>query len=760
MTRAGRLSSVVSFLAVLLSGVSAMGQGYQVSDVYDFETYSAAMTPTLQGADGNLYGTASYGEDGSYIYKVTPLGVGSAVYTFPTIGGVNATLSSLIFGTDGNFYGTTANGGANSAGSLYKVTASGTYTLLHSFSTSDGSYPQGLVQGQDGKLYGTTTEGTSGNFGAFYSYDLISSTYTELYGFTYPLTQGPVAGPLVQGTDGNFYGAVGDGNNGSGGIFKISPAGVYKSLFEGGPQYNFSTWSPLVEGPDGYFYGWVSDTDGDGLTAIYKINSSGVGGLVHEFPAGAVPPASFGGAAPLTLGSDGKLYGAYYAVPQYEQGELFFFSLTTDGKLQQELAFTPGYGPNYTALTQGTDGSFYTADTAGSFSSIYRFGNALGTAPILAGPVNVSVTPSVIAPGESATLTWSVSNAFGQSANLCFGSGAWSGVQLSSGSMTVSPAAGNYSYGLTCGGVESGFAGLTVGGNRASSETTLLAAPSSVMVGGALQVIATVNSSSGSGPSPTGNVTFTANGATLFNYPVTTNAADATFSTATLAPGSYLIGATYNGDSNYQGSSAKTQPAVQVQGTPTLTMTATPNPVGQGYPLKLGVIVPAVNNGPTPTGTVVLSVNGMTLGTYPLQGGKILVTTKTSTTEIGYDSALATYNGDANYLTAQGNVQFTVIPNASVALTVSPNPLVAGQSATLLANVSESSDQVPPTGTVTFNIPGFAIGTAKVSNGSAVLSASSAGVPPGTYPVTATYNGDMNNGPATSPPVSVKITAK
>src|SRR5580658_3077155 len=81
----------------------------------------------------------------------------------------------LIQATDGNFYGTTDAGGANSnsactayeysgCGAVFKVTPSGTLTTLYSFCSqencTDGYIPIGpLVQGSDGNFYGTTVGG-------------------------------------------------------------------------------------------------------------------------------------------------------------------------------------------------------------------------------------------------------------------------------------------------------------------------------------------------------------------------------------------------------------------------------------------------------------------------------------------------------------------------------------------------------------------------------------------------------------------------
>lgn len=62
-------------------------------------------------------------------------------------------------------------------------------------------------------------------------------------------------------------------------------------------------------------------------------------------------------------------------------------------------------------------------------------GSSSGTTPAqpaLPAFINISVSPSAVSPGQSATLTWTSGNI-----SSCTGSGAWSGTQPGSGSMTV-----------------------------------------------------------------------------------------------------------------------------------------------------------------------------------------------------------------------------------------------------------------------------------------------------------------------------------
>jgi len=286
----------------------------------------------------------------------------------------------------------------------------------------------------------------------------------------------------------------------------------------------------------------------------------------------------------------------------------------------------------------------------------------------------------------------------------------------------------------------------------------VLATPSSVYMGASVTLIATVNSTNGSGPAPTGTVTFLVNGIPLLNYPLSNNAASVTFSTATLPPGQLSITAQYNGDANYFASSSQPAP-LALTATPTVQMTATPSTVGQGQPLLFTVTVPPVNGGPLPTGSITLSNNYVKVGTFPLSGGKM--SKSVTATGVGNDQAMATYSGDANYLTAQASVSYTVLPAAAVTLAVSPSSLIQGQSATLLATVTSTGYGPTPTGTVTFHIPGHVIATSTLnSNGAASVTASTSTVPPGTYLVSATYSGDSSDGPATSQPVTVVVQSQ
>jgi uncharacterized repeat protein (TIGR03803 family) len=173
----------------------------------------------------------------------------------------------VSLGTDGNFYGTTAGGGTNAppegAGTVFKITPAGKLTVLYNFCSqpgcADGQSPTSpLVQGTDGNFYGTTFQGGANGFGEAFKITM-GGTLTVLHSMN-GTSDGydPFAGNagLVQATDGNFYGAnTAGGSLGYGTLYRITPKGTFTVL------YNFdgtTGWNPYVtpfQHTNGVIYG-------------------------------------------------------------------------------------------------------------------------------------------------------------------------------------------------------------------------------------------------------------------------------------------------------------------------------------------------------------------------------------------------------------------------------------------------------------------------------------------------------------------------
>src|SRR4029077_8697135 len=106
--------------------------------------------PPVQASDGRFYGTTVGGQSAKgSIFRLTSDGSGGVAFeTLHEFSGPDGASpqSGLVEASDGAFYGTTATGGATGWGTVFKITAAGVLTTLHSFHNSDGGVPvAGLI---------------------------------------------------------------------------------------------------------------------------------------------------------------------------------------------------------------------------------------------------------------------------------------------------------------------------------------------------------------------------------------------------------------------------------------------------------------------------------------------------------------------------------------------------------------------------------------------------------------------------------------
>ena len=238
--------------------------------------------------DGNFYGTTSAG--GSYgdgtVFKITPAGVLTTLYNFGTDGGFPQ--AGLVQASDGNFYGTTKWGGAHGSGIVFRITPAGTFTDLYAFCSQagcvDGGLPSGaLMQANDGNLYGTTESSGAGNAGTIFRITL-GGTFTTMHAFGGDEGGLPVSG-LIQGTDGNLYGTTPWGGDGSGAVFKMTLSGSVTALhgFAGYPTDGASPEAPLIQATDGNFYGTTSMGGAHDDGTVFQITLAGALTTLYSF---------------------------------------------------------------------------------------------------------------------------------------------------------------------------------------------------------------------------------------------------------------------------------------------------------------------------------------------------------------------------------------------------------------------------------------------------------------------------------------------
>lgn len=324
----------------------------------------------IQGSDGNFYGmTPRFGTyNKGTVFKITPDGVETILHSFadgPSDGAYP--YGSLIQGSDGNFYGTTYNGGSGGTGTVFKITTDGTETVLYSFGgANDGLGPYGsLIQATDGNFYGVTAGGGNQGYNGTVFKITPSGTETVLYAFTGTPNDGVnPQSSLIQGSDGNLYGITCNGGSQNfGTVFKITMAGVETVLhsFGDAPNDGACPIGKLTQGSDGNFYGVTEGDGSQGFGTVFKITPSGMETVLYSFTGtpsdGAFPKSS------LFQGSDGNLYGTTDSGGTYTVGTMF--RVTKNGT-ETVLHFFNGTSTAYPrGLIQGRDGNFYGMTNSG-----------------------------------------------------------------------------------------------------------------------------------------------------------------------------------------------------------------------------------------------------------------------------------------------------------------------------------------------------------------------------------------------------------
>jgi uncharacterized repeat protein (TIGR03803 family) len=263
--------------------------------------------PLALGRNGNIYGTTNDGGDLNgdnncewgcgTIFDITPTGTLTTLHVFcstpscPEGSGGNG----LTLFTDGNFYGATQDTLAGDpGGGLYKTTPGGELTVLFSFDPQGpgGAGPTPPIEGTDGSIYGTVFSG--GKHGAGYFYKKApEGKLTALYDFCALPNCADGAGPnqVIQGTDGNFYGTTSGGgtstnpecaNGPCGTLFQITPTGTLTTLHSFCSEKNCADGripqGALIQATSEIFYGATSNGGGSsncgsfGCGTIYSLS--------------------------------------------------------------------------------------------------------------------------------------------------------------------------------------------------------------------------------------------------------------------------------------------------------------------------------------------------------------------------------------------------------------------------------------------------------------------------------------------------------
>jgi uncharacterized repeat protein (TIGR03803 family) len=764
---AGLVPGMAQTTPVIFNLPLAVGTlGYGVIEAGDGNFYAMSMPNATQNTcPGNSNQTCSY------IYQITKNNTLSTYHSFQAVNGTSGNLvntdglnpTALITGNDGNLYGACKFGGPGGFGTIFKITSNGTFTVLASFGVSTttsgapdpGNVPLGLIQGIDGNLYFVNASGVyslnpSGNSGAVttvatFPYGLVEGS--DPYGYN--------ASSIMQAGDGNFYLTMGTtpgtlaGDTGvnAGGIVQLTLGGqlnlVHAFALDGSegnqPQ------GPLVEGPDGYLYGTTSTSTSGGTTAgglAFKVLPGVAGAFLSLGPLPGTTAARSSGA--LFVGSDGNLYGTTALGGNLTVAHCagvgcgMLFQMTPTGTFTTVYAFQGGSAasPNAPPLppedgaapedpvVQSDDGDFV-GSSAGLTDINSPVFFELDQAGKMAPPVSLTVSPATAGIATPVTVTWSVLNAFSDTAQNCGavvqggvpGINGWSGRQTGalangvySGSTRITPTQqGAYTLGLVCGGNEVGFASLEV---SAGFTITSLTLPQGTVNSPYKNFLTAIGG--------TGQLTWS-----VANMPLglTLDPSSGEIAGKPQQFGNYTLAVTVTDSSNPQSQTTASVTLNIVSGLVIETTSVTKATIGAQYTQKINAqfglptYLWTITSGALPPGiTMTSGTPNAVLSGIPTQAGNYTFTVQVADSEVTPSTQTATYVLKVSPDVQIASVEFTqaiqqyqTIDDLEASLSNTgepPVPLIAGKWAVMRVYFTELKDATKVTLTVTGSVAG------------------------------------------------------
>jgi uncharacterized repeat protein (TIGR03803 family) len=237
MDAAGNLYVTTSGGSAGGGAVHKVSPSGQTTTLYTFTGGTDGDSPTgnlTLDATGNLFGTTAFGGTANCgtVFKLSPSGEETILYNFTDTAGVDggAPYAGVTLDASGNIYGTTGWGGAGGYGTVYKLDTAGHETILYSFTQSWPTGPppySSLVLDAAGNLYGTSygwgtncQQGVS--CGTVYEVSP-SGQYTLLHSFTGGTDGGSPVGPVLLDNTGHVFGTASSGGKRLGGVlYKIT----------------------------------------------------------------------------------------------------------------------------------------------------------------------------------------------------------------------------------------------------------------------------------------------------------------------------------------------------------------------------------------------------------------------------------------------------------------------------------------------------------------------------------------------------------
>jgi hypothetical protein len=193
----------------------------------------------------------------------------------------------------------------------------------------------------------------------------------------------------------------------------------------------------------------------------------------------------------------------------------------------------------------------------------------------------------------------------------------------------------------------------------------------------------------------------------------------------------------------------------------TTTLAVTPNPIVQGGNILFTVTVKASSGSVAPTGTANINLGSSTLFTVTLNSSGVGTETLPSgAVPVGTYPLTAVYAGNSTFSgSTSATVNATVQSPVTVTFQAVPNPVAVGQNVQFKATVTAKDGGGTPTGTATFYLGTNSLESATLSSGAATITLPTTGLPTGTYPISAKYNGDTLHAAGSSSATNVTLVS-
>jgi uncharacterized repeat protein (TIGR03803 family) len=306
--------------------IFSVGTDEGLMKLHDFSLPENGAHPVgLTTAGNTFFGlTRAGGEFNAGIFFKTELnGERTKLFDFEDVFEGRYPNSDLLLHSDGLYYGSTRFGGIGNAGTLFRISAEGDFTLLHTFDSSDdGQFPYGgLTDVGDGYFYGTTVAG--GLFGDGTVYRITpEGEHTKLVDL-FSFFDGAAPEATLKSTpEGQLLGlASGGGDFSQGTLFSFDPSTNAISVlhhFDGisgaAPKHQ------LYAHGDGHYYG-TATSGGSGSGTLFRYQNDAGLEVIHTFSAldGSAPSGS------LTADNGGVLYGFCQAGGSFGMGTCYAY---------------------------------------------------------------------------------------------------------------------------------------------------------------------------------------------------------------------------------------------------------------------------------------------------------------------------------------------------------------------------------------------------------------------------------------------------